>query len=257
MDQLTLATENSWCPGCGNFLLFDALKKAIGKKEKEFVIVSGIGCHAKMADYININSFYGLHGRAIPVAQGIKIGNPNLKVIASCGDGDAYNEGISHLIHAAKRNSDITVIIHDNHNFALTVKQFTSTSPEGFKGSSTPEGSIEEPFNPLELMISSGATFVARGYVGRKDHLEKMIKEGIKHKGFSFIEILQPCVAWYNTFEKYNKTVYEEETEEPSSREKALTKAALWDYKNGDKVPIGVFYKINKETFEEKLLKNA
>ncbi|MBZ1356425.1 MAG: hypothetical protein KY054_01460 [Candidatus Nealsonbacteria bacterium] len=133
MKDLTLPTKNTWCPGCGNFPLFEALKKSIsnlekkGSKREDFILVSGIGCHGKMSDFININSFYGLHGRSIPVAGGIKVGNPNLKVICSSGDGDSYSEGISHLIHAAKRNSNITVLIHDNHNFALTVKQFTST----------------------------------------------------------------------------------------------------------------------------------
>ncbi len=250
MDNLTLATKNTWCPGCGNFLLFSSLKKAITglRKRKDFVLVSGIGCHAKMADYINLNTFYGLHGRAIPVAQGIKAGNPNLKVICSSGDGDSYNEGISHLIHAAKRNSDITVIIHDNHNFALTVKQFTSTSPKGFKGSSSPQGSIEEPFNPLELMLASGATFIARGYAGKKDHLADVIEKGINHKGFSFIEVLQPCVAWFNTFEKYNQRVYEKKI---ASNKEAFSVIREWDYKDGGKIPIGVFYKIQKPFFEE------
>ena len=240
--------------------MLESIKKAIagleknGAKRKNFVLVSGVGCHAKIADYININTFYGLHGRTIPVAEGIKIGNPNLKVICSSGDGDSYSEGISHLIHAAKRNSDITVIIHDNQNFALTVKQFTLTSPKGFEGSSTPGGSIEEPLNPLELMMSSGATFIARGYAGKQGQLAGIIKEGINHEGFSFIEVLQPCVAWFNTFEKYNKRVYEAEIKDKASRREALSLIGEWDYKDGGKIPTGIFYKTWKAPFEKTLL---
>ncbi len=258
MKDLTLPTKNTWCPGCGNFPLFEALKKSIsnlekkGSKREEFVLVSGIGCHGKMSDYINVNSFYGLHGRSIPVAGGIKSGNTNLKVICSSGDGDSYSEGISHLIHAAKRNSNITVLIHDNHNFALTVKQFTSTSPKGFKGSTTPLGSIEKPLNPLELMIVSGATFVARGYSGKMDHLSGIIEKAIEHKGFSFVEILQPCVAWFNTFEKYGQRAYEY-TGKPMPRSEAFSAVGEWDYNNGDKIPLGIFYKEDRPSFEEEL----
>ncbi len=259
MDKLTLQTKNTWCPGCGNFPLFESLKKSIlslekkQKKRENFVLISGIGCHAKISDYININTFYGLHGRPVPVAEGIRAGNPKLKVICCSGDGDSYNEGISHLVHAAKRNSDITVIIHDNRTFALTVKQFTSTSPEGFLGSTTPKGSIESPLNPLELMLSSGATFVARGYVAKQNHLTEIIEKGINHKGFSFIEVLQPCVAWFNNFKDYNEKVYEYENENLSDKEKAFSGVKEWDYKNGKKIPIGIFYETKKDCFEDKL----
>jgi 2-oxoglutarate/2-oxoacid ferredoxin oxidoreductase subunit beta len=257
MDNLTLSTKNTWCPGCGNFLVFESLKKAIinlekkGAQRENFVLVSGIGCHAKTSDYVNINTFYGLHGRALALAQGVKVGNPDLEVICCSGDGDSYNEGVSHLIHAAKRNSDITVIIHDNQNFALTVKQFTSTSPRGFKGSTTPQGSVEDPLNPLELVFASGATFVARGYAGQKEHLTDIIEQAIKHKGFSFVEVLQPCVAWHNTFEKYNQKVYQ--AKKPSSLEQTQSLIKEWDYRNGGKIPIGVFYEIEKPCFEEEL----
>lgn len=257
MDKLTLPTKNTWCPGCGNFPLFEGLKKGIGKLEKNgenrenFVLVAGIGCHAKIVDYINVNTFYGLHGRSLPIAEGIKAANPELKVICSSGDGDSYNEGMAHLIHAAKRNIDITVIIHDNHNFALTVKQFTSTSPKGFKGSSTPDGSVETPINPLKLMLASGATFVARGYAAKMDHLSDLVEKGIKHKGFSFIEVLQPCVTWFNTFEKYNERVYEYETEKKLSRDEAMKVVGEWDYNNGDKIPVGLFFQEEKESFEK------
>lgn len=257
MDKLTLPTNNTWCPGCGNFPLFEGLKKGLQRIEKKggsrenFVLVGGIGCHGKIVDYINVNTFYGLHGRALPVAEGIKAANPDLKVICSSGDGDSYNEGISHLIHAAKRNIDITVIIHDNHNFALTVKQFTSTSPKGFKGSSTPSGSVETPINPLRLMLGSGATFVARGYAAKMDHLADLVERGVKHKGFSFIEVLQPCVTWFNTFAKYNERVYEYEPGKKLTRDEATRAVGEWDYNNGDKIPVGLFYQEDRPSFDE------
>jgi 2-oxoglutarate/2-oxoacid ferredoxin oxidoreductase subunit beta len=260
MDNLTLSTKNTWCPGCGNFPIFESLKQVIssleksGEKKENFVLSTGIGCHAKISDYININTVYGLHGRSIPVAVGIKTGNKNLKVVCCSGDGDSYNEGISHLIHAAKRNSDITVIIHNNRTFALTVKQFTSTSPEGFQGSTTPKGSIEEPFNPLELMLASGATFIARSYVANQKHLSSMIEAGIKHKGFSFIEVLQPCVAWFNTYKEYNEKVYEYKMKNLLNKEEASSIFKEWDYNSDKKIAIGLFYQINKPTFEDKVL---
>lgn len=138
--KLNTYSQNTWCPGCANFGILTAFKEVIASLTKKkiakenIVILSGIGCHAKIVDYLNLNSFYSLHGRPIATAQGIKLGNPNLKVIVFAGDGDTYDEGISHLIHAAKRNIDITVLIHNNRIFALTTGQFTPTSPKGFKG---------------------------------------------------------------------------------------------------------------------------
>jgi len=159
--------QNTWCPGCGNFVIQHTMKDVLaglGLLPEEVVVVSGIGCHAKIADYMQTNSFYTIHGRGIPVATGIHLGNPDLTVICSAGDGDAYAEGLDHLIFAAKRNVDITVIIHDNRVYGLTTGQYTPTSPPGFSGKSTPDGTHEDPFNPLELMLASGATFIARSY---------------------------------------------------------------------------------------------
>ncbi len=258
-DNLDTKTKNTWCPGCSNFGILQAIKNAILILEKKgigrerFVLTTGIGCHAKIVDYLNINTFYGLHGRAIPLAEGIKIANPNLKVLVCAGDGDAYDEGISHLIHAAKRNIDITVLIHNNRNFALTTGQFSATSPKGFVGRSSPEGSLEPAFNPLELMLSSGATFVARAFASKIDHLTNLIVKAIEHKGFSFIDILQPCLIWFNTYDVYNQKVYEFENNDISSKEKAIQGILEWDYNDGKKIPIGVFYKIEKPTFDEEV----
>jgi 2-oxoglutarate/2-oxoacid ferredoxin oxidoreductase subunit beta len=260
--KLNTEAKNTWCPGCGNFGIMAALKNSLssliegGIKKENIVLVSGIGCGSKIIDYLNLNTFSALHGRPIASAEGIKLGNPELTVIVSAGDGGAYDEGISHLIHAAKRNIDITVLVHDNRLFALTTGQFTATSPKGFKGRSTPEGSIEEPFDPLEMMIASGATFVARGYVLKNNHLQKIIGEAVEHKGFSFVDILQPCVTFFNATDFYNERVYEMNSV-PGSKKEALDKINEWNYQNhneGGKIPIGVFYKQQKPTYEQKLL---
>ncbi len=265
IEDFKTYAKNTWCPGCGNFIIESTAKQAFtelineGKLKKEnIVILSGIGCHAKISDYINVNSFYSLHGRVVAPATGIKVGNPALSVIGFAGDGDAYGEGLAHLIFAAKRNSDITMIIHDNRTYALTTGQFTPTSPKGFPGKSTPEGSFEEPFNPLELIIASGATFIARSFVGNPKHLKETIKQAILHKGFSFVEALQPCVAFYNNFEFYRKKVYELKKHNASDRKSAIKKIREWDYINDEKakkIPIGIFYKIKKPVFEDNLVK--
>jgi 2-oxoglutarate ferredoxin oxidoreductase subunit beta len=260
--KLDTYCQNTWCPGCSNFGILEATKRAIselikkGIPRENFVLTCGIGCHGKIVDYLNLNSFYGLHGRCLCNAQGMKLANPDLKIIAFVGDGDIYNEGICHLIHAAKRNSDITVLVHDNRNFALTVSQFTATSPKGFKGSSTPKGSLEEPFNPLELMLSSGATFIARGYALKIDHLKNLIVEAIEHKGFSFIELLQPCLTFFDNQKFYEERIYELKNHNFSSPEVALKKIREWDYKNSQgKIPLDVFYKIEKPSYHELVLR--
>lgn len=259
--KLNNFVQNTWCPGCWNFSILATLKQVIssmmkqGTPKENFVVVSGIGCGAKIVDYLDLNTLCTLHGRSVIAAEGIKLGNPELKVIASIGDGGCYDEGISHLIHAAKRNIDITVLVHDNRVFALTTGQFTATSPEGLKGGSTPEGSIEEPFDPLELMLASRASFIARGYTFRVNHLKKLIEQGINHKGFSFIDILQPCIAYLDKTDFYNQKVYEMKENNLNSKDQALKKFREWNYEeNNSKIPIGVFYKEQRPTYEEELL---
>ncbi len=263
IKELGTYAENTWCPGCGNFGILTAVKKALveafegGLKAENVVMVSGIGCHAKIVDYVNVNSFYSLHGRVLPPATGISLSNPELTVICHAGDGDAYGEGIAHLIFTAKRNVDITLIVHDNRVYGLTTGQFTPTSPEGFKGRSTPKGSPERPINPLELVLSAGATFVARGYSGKIGHLKNLILEGVSHRGFSFIEVLQPCYTFFNTYSFYNERVYELEEGEggTSDRNLAVNLARKWSYDSVDaSIPIGIFYKEQRPTFQERIL---
>ena len=254
MGNINLATyaENTWCPGCGNFAILNSIRAVLKSLSEEgvplenVVLVSGIGCHAKIVDYIDVNSFYSIHGRVVPVAEGIKIARPGLKVIGFSGDGDSYGEGLEHLIFAAKRNIDITMIIHNNRVYGLTTGQYTPTSPLGYKGRSTPGGTTEYPINPLELMLSSGASFIARGTSHGMELLKKIFKEAIMHKGFSLVDVLQVCVTYYNMYEYYDKRVYELEGHDPADYNKALTKIREWDYNNDSRIALGIFYK--KET---------
>jgi len=262
IKELDTYAQNTWCPGCGNFGILTSIKKALADLEEDgldlnkVAIVSGIGCHAKIADYINVNSFYSIHGRVPPPMTGIKLANPDLTVIGHAGDGDAYGEGIEHLIFSAKRNTDMTFIVHNNRVYGLTTGQFTPTSPPDFKGRSTPKGSPEGPLNPIELMLSAGATFVARGYTKNMKHLQSLIKTAVNHKGFSFIDVLQPCFTFFNTYDFYNQRVYEfsSKDHDVSDREAAFVKAGEWAYGEGEKIPIGIFYQVKKPTYEEKLL---
>lgn len=264
MIQKDLGTyaPNTWCPGCGNFAILNSIKAVLGVlKEEGFplekvVLVSGIGCHAKIVDYINVNSFYSIHGRVTPVAEAIKIAHPELKVIGFAGDGDAYGEGLEHLIFAAKRNADITMIIHNNRVYGLTTGQYTPTSPLGFKGRSTPYGTAELPINPLELMLASGATFIARGFSHGLDVLKKLFKEAIMHKGFSLVDVLQVCVTFYNMYEYYDKRVYELKDHDPKDYDSSLKKIREWDYNSDGPIALGLFYKKEAPTFEERFLKN-
>jgi 2-oxoglutarate ferredoxin oxidoreductase subunit beta len=224
-----------------------------GKSLDDVVLVSGIGCHAKIADYLNINSFYALHGRAIPAATGIKLGNPRLTVICCTGDGDSYAEGLDHLIFAAKRNIDITVIIHNNRVYGLTTGQYTPTSPLGFKGKSTPSGTAEYPINPLELMLASGATWVARGYTKKMDLLKKLVLEGIAHKGFSFIDVLQICATFFPAADYYSPRVYELSGHDPTDFESACIKAREWDYNSDARIALGTFFTRSLPSFNDKI----
>lgn len=261
MEKLETNCPNTWCPGCGDFGILQAVKMAInsliasGTPKENIVIVSDIGCNSKIVDYLNINSFYGLHGRSVATAEGIKLGNPDLKILVFLGDGAALDEGLAHLIHAAKRNTDINVIMHNNRLFALTTGQFTAVSPKGLKGKSTPEGCIESPINPLELMLASNSSFIARSYSAKVEHLKNLIIEAVDHKGFSFVEVLQPCVSFFNTIEFYNGKIYEAASEDLSSREEALQLIKEWNYDGEGRIPLGLFYKDEKPSYEEEMNK--
>jgi 2-oxoglutarate ferredoxin oxidoreductase subunit beta len=254
--ELATYAENTWCPGCGDMGLQNAFKKAVTAlveegsiKKENMVVSSGIGCHAKISDYLNLNSFYSLHGRALATISGIKLGNPDLKVVSFQGDGDALAEGIAHIIHTAKRNIDVTLIVHDNRVYSLTTGQFTPTSEKGFRGKSTPFGNVEEPLNPLSLALASGATFVARAYVGKLKHLVEVFKAAIMHEGFSFVQVMQPCVTFLNTFKEWNELAYIMEDHDPSDFDAAWKRS-----REEDRMPLGIFYQVKAPTYVKELL---
>ena len=263
MSQVNLGTyaQNTWCQGCGNFAILNAIKSVLlelvaeGLLLENVVLVAGIGCHAKIVDYINVSSFYSIHGRGVPVAEGIKLANSALKVIGFAGDGDAYGEGIEHLIFAAKRNVDITMIIHNNRVYGLTTGQYTPTSPLGFKGRSTPQGTAELPINPLEVMLASGATYLARGTSHGIELLKKIFKEAIMHKGFSLVDVLQVCVTYFNMYEYYDKHVYELKDHDPRDYAQASAKIKEWDYNKEAPIALGTLYKSKMPSFGERFLK--
>lgn len=258
MKDLGTTCPNTWCPGCGNFAIMNAIKAVLNNLSEEglplqnVVLVSGIGCNSKIADYINVNSFYSLHGRVIPPAIGMKLANPDLKVIGHAGDGDAYGEGLEHLVFAAKRNVDMTAIIHNNRVYGLTTGQYTPTSPLGYKGRSTPFGTKELPINPLEIMLTSGATFLGRGTSHGLELLKKLFKEAILHKGFALVDVLQVCVTYYNMYEYYDKRAYELKDHNPEDFDAAMKKIREWDYNADSPIALGLLYKKNAPTMEER-----
>jgi 2-oxoglutarate ferredoxin oxidoreductase subunit beta len=245
----------AWCPGCGNFGILKALNRALIEMEIEphqILLVSGIGQAGKLPHYTRGNVFNSLHGRPIPPAIGAKIANSELIVIAVSGDGDAYGEGGNHFLHAARRNHDITYLVHNNQVYGLTKGQASPTSDVGFITKTTPYGAAS-PVNPIALAIVTGASFVSRGFAGDIDHLTNLIKKGIAHRGFALIDILQPCVSFNhkNTFQWYKERVYklEDESYDPGDKKTALEKALEW----GDKIPIGIIYEADLPVYEDQL----
>jgi 2-oxoglutarate ferredoxin oxidoreductase subunit beta len=248
--------QPAWCPGCGNFGILKALNKALVELEIEphqLLLVSGIGQAGKLPHYTRGNVFNSLHGRPVSPAVGAKIANPELVVIAVSGDGDGYGEGGNHFIHTARRNHDITYLVHNNQVYGLTKGQASPTSDAGFVTKTTPYGAAN-PVNPISLAIVSGAGFVARGFAGDSEHLAGLIKKGITHRGFSLIDVLQPCVSFNhkNTFQWYRERVYkldDEESYNPGDKRAALEKALEW----GERIPIGVIYEEDLPVYEDQL----
>jgi 2-oxoglutarate/2-oxoacid ferredoxin oxidoreductase subunit beta len=243
--------EPSWCPGCGNYMIRTALKQALQELEippHKAVISSGIGQAAKIPHYIGINGFNGLHGRAIPPAIAIKLSNKDLNVIVESGDGDNYGEGGNHFMHAVRRNIDLAHFVHNNQIYGLTKGQGSPTTAEGQITTLQFDGVKSTPLEPLALSLTLGAGFVARGFSGDIPHLVELMKEAIKFKGYAHLDILQPCVVWnkVNTFGWYKDRVYKlSDDYDNTDYEKALEKAKEF----GDKIPIGVLYKVEKPTY--------
>lgn len=255
-EDFKSSDEIAWCPGCGDFGILNSVKKALVKLDRpprDILLVSGIGQAAKLPHYVKANCFNGLHGRAIPAAVGAKIANRNLVVMVTTGDGDCYGEGGNHFIHNIRRNIDITVVVHNNQIYGLTKGQASPTTDPGFVTKFQPGGVILDPLHPLELAIVLGCGFVARGYSADTEHLSSLILEGIRHKGFSLVDVLQPCVTFNkkNTYEWYSKRIYkvnEDKSYNPEDRVMAIEKTHEW----GDKIPIGIIYREEKKSYEER-----
>ncbi len=246
--------EPAWCPGCGNFMIRTALKQALEELQippHEAVLVSGIGQAAKIPHYIGINGFNGLHGRSLPPAIGIKLSNKDLNVIVESGDGDTYGEGGNHFIHAIRRNINIAHFVHDNQIYGLTKGQGSPTTAMGQVTTLHFDGVKNQPLKPLALSLTMGAGFVARGFSGDIPHLVELMKEAILFKGYAHLDIFQPCVVWnkVNTFAWYKERVYHlPEDYDYTNYDEAYKKAMEF----GDKIPIGILYKVEKETYEDK-----
>jgi 2-oxoglutarate ferredoxin oxidoreductase subunit beta len=246
--------ETAWCPGCGNFSIQKAVKNALVALQlapQQVLFVSGIGQAAKAPHYLNVNLFDGLHGRSLPVATGAKLTNPGLTVIVESGDGCNYGEGGNHFLAAMRRNIDLTLLVHNNQVYGLTKGQASPTSETGFITKAQPEGVASAPFNPVAVAVTMQAGLVARAFSGLEDHLSGLIQQAIAHRGFSLIDILQPCVSFnpVNTFTWYKKRCRELPADyDPTNREEAMKVAEQW----GDIIPIGIIYRNDRPPFEEK-----
>jgi 2-oxoglutarate ferredoxin oxidoreductase subunit beta len=247
-------TTNTWCPGCGNFSILMTVTQALAELElprEEVVAVTGIGCHGKITDYINVNGIHTIHGRVLPVATAIKIANDRLTVLGFAGDGDAFNIGIGHFPHAARRNVNMTYIIHDNLIYGLTTGQTSPTSKQGFVTKTSPRGEWSIAINPLTQALTSHVSFVSRTFAGEPQHMKEVLKNAIKHQGFALVDVLQPCVTFnrVNTYQFYKERIYKLEEEEHDVRDwsEAYKKAEEW----GDRIPIGIFYQEERPTYEK------
>ena len=262
-EPVTLADygdfETSWCPGCGNFAILKAVKQALvasGLAPHQVIFVSGIGQAAKAPHYLRSNFFNGLHGRALPVATGVKLANPALKVIVESGDGCMYGEGGNHFLAAIRRNINLTVLVHNNQVYGLTKGQASPTSQEGFVSKVQPHGAQSSAFNPVAVAVAMRASFVARAFSGQPDHLVDVLRRALAHPGFALVDILQPCLSFnkINTFKWYNDRCVRLPLEhDPGDWRKAMETADIW----GGQIPIGVLYEETRPTYEDRLASSA
>jgi 2-oxoglutarate/2-oxoacid ferredoxin oxidoreductase subunit beta len=252
--QLTLAdlkgkVDPDWCPGCGDFGVLAAIQKALVELQianHNVVVVSGIGCSSNLPGFINTYGMHTLHGRALPVATGLKMANHELTILVTGGDGDGFGIGGNHFLHTMRRNVDLLYIVMDNQIYGLTTGQTSPTSRLGMKTKSMPFGNIEGPINPISLALSAGATYVARGFSGEQKHLTELIKEGIQHKGFSFLDVFSPCVTYnhdntYQWFRPRVKKLEDDGSYDASNWISAMERSLLW----GEEIPIGKFFERN------------
>ncbi|MBG0775587.1 MAG: 2-oxoacid:ferredoxin oxidoreductase subunit beta [Desulfovibrionaceae bacterium] len=245
----------SWCPGCGNFPILKAVKQALVELDlapHQVLMVSGIGQAAKLPHYMRANGFNGLHGRSLPAAQGARLANTSLKVLVNSGDGCSYGEGGNHFLAAIRRNLDITLMAHDNQIYGLTKGQASPMTMEGHKTKTQPGGVISSQFNPIAVAVGLGASWVARSFAGDIEHMVEMIKAAVNHRGFSLLDIMQPCVSFnkVNTFAWYKERCYRlPDDYDPTDWEAAMKKSQEF----ADGIPIGVIYRNDRPCYESRV----
>ncbi|MFZ0734714.1 MAG: 2-oxoacid:ferredoxin oxidoreductase subunit beta [Candidatus Sulfotelmatobacter sp.] len=246
MANLKGKVDPDWCPGCGDFGVLAAVQKALVELQipnHKVVTISGIGCSSNFPGFINTYGMHTLHGRALAVATGVKLANHDLTVLVTGGDGDGFGIGGNHFMHSMRRNVDLLYIVMDNQIYGLTTGQTSPTSRLGMKTKSMPFGNIEAPVNPITLALAAGATFVARGFSAEQKHLTELIEQGIRHKGFSFLDIFSPCVTYnhdntYQWFRPRVKKLEDDRAYDSTDWMAAMGKSLLW----GDEIPIGRFF---------------
>ncbi len=248
----------TWCTGCGNYGIWNALKKAfvsLGLKNHQILGVYGIGCSGNGTNFLKTYAFHALHGRALPVATGAKLANHKLHVVAMAGDGDGAGIGGNHFMHTCRRNINLTYIMHDNRVYGLTTGQAAPTTDRGTRTKSTPSGVLESPVNPIAIALASGASFVARGFSGDTKHLSGLFSEAIRHRGFSFVDVLQPCVTFNkkNTYEWYRKRIDNLQEDQNYSKKDAAEAFKRSNQDEEEKIPIGIFYQEEKPLYEDGL----
>lgn len=253
--NLTYPKNPTWCPGCGNYAIWGALKKGLrdsGIDPNKIVIVYDIGCSGNMADFNKYYGIHALHGRALPTAVGISLVNPELKVIVIAGDGGSFGEGGGHFLNEMRGNHDVTLIVHDNHRYSLTTGQTSPTTLKGDKTKSTPWGAIEDPLNPLAIALVNGASYVAREFAADIPRLATRVSEAVLHKGFSFLDILQPCPVFnpVQSLEWYRERIYkiEENGHDHTKKDMALVKAMELE-----KIALGTFYVGESPTYFDQM----
>ncbi|MBD3162754.1 MAG: 2-oxoacid:ferredoxin oxidoreductase subunit beta [Candidatus Eisenbacteria bacterium] len=248
-----------WCAGCGDYGVLNSIFSALARIEVDpnnLVVTSGIGCSSRMPGFIKAYGFHGAHGRALPVAVGVKVANPELEVLVVGGDGDGFSIGGGHVAHVCRRNVDMTYIVMDNQIYGLTKGQTSPTSEPGTVTKASPYGTVEAAIQPVALMLSYGATYVARGYSSQPKELAELIERGIRHKGFSFIHVLSPCVTFnkavgYDYFGSHSAPI-------PKNHKlDDLYGAIRMTGDPPDTFYLGVFYEVQRPTYGEQVYKDG
>ncbi len=253
------STPSWWCPGCGDFGVIAALKSALaelGLQPKDVAFISGIGCSGKISGYLHSYAFHGVHGRALPVATAVKLANRDLTVIAAGGDGDGFAIGAGHFIHAVRRNPNITYIVMDNQTYGLTKGQSSPTSAVGYVTGTSPGGNPDAPLDGIAVALAAGGTFLARGFSAQPKKLVELIKDGIRHPGFSVIQVMSPCVTFnkINTYQWFKENVYD--VEELGDYDTSDRGRAFNTIMSDGKIALGVLYREIRPTLEDLVLKD-